>query len=104
MRSLNANVKWVRPESMHLTLRFLGNIEPEAVSDLDEVIHKVGQQTQACDIEVAGLGVFPNMKRARVIWAGIRSAGRNAGFKPALLPATLSRFFNPWARIKGMCP
>ncbi|NJN54025.1 MAG: RNA 2',3'-cyclic phosphodiesterase [Anaerolineae bacterium] len=64
-------VRWVHPENMHLTLRFLGETAvtqlPQLVAELD----KVGQHHTPFSLQLARLGCFPNRKRPRVIWVGI---------------------------------
>ena len=65
-------VRWVKPQNMHLTLRFLGDAEshqlPELISGLDEIF----QGVVGFDLRLAELGCFPNVRRPRVIWIGIQ--------------------------------
>lgn len=72
---LEASVKWVRPESMHLTLRFLGNIGPEQVDLVDEALAGAVAGIRPVSIEVRGFGLFPSEKRPRVIWLGLSRGG-----------------------------
>jgi len=65
-----ADLKIVKPENIHVTIRFLGEIPPSIVEKVYEEMSKV--TFTPFDIEVKGLGVFPHMRRIRVIWAGIR--------------------------------
>ncbi|MBS1262062.1 MAG: RNA 2',3'-cyclic phosphodiesterase [Calditrichaeota bacterium] len=67
----DAKVKWVRPEAMHLTVRFLGDIDERQAEALaravrDEAAHWSGPIRLA----VGGLGAFPNRRNPRVIWVG----------------------------------
>ena len=68
-------VRWVRPENVHLTLKFLGDIREEALGDLRAALEKVCAGHAPFDVEVAGLGAFPSAQRARILWAGVRGAG-----------------------------
>ena len=65
-----ADLKLVKPENIHVTLRFLGDITPEMV----EQIHGEMEQTQFApfEVKIKGTGAFPNLKRISVVWAGIR--------------------------------
>ncbi len=70
-----ADVRWVRPAGMHVTLKFLGGIAP---SLLDQVHHAVQQalaDRPAVRLLVRGLGAFPSLQRPRVLWVGLTGAG-----------------------------
>jgi RNA 2',3'-cyclic 3'-phosphodiesterase len=64
--------RWVRPASMHLTLKFLGDVPADEIDDLAEGVGLACQGKAPFAIEIAGLGAFPNAHRPRVIWAGIQ--------------------------------
>ncbi len=64
-------VKWVNPNSIHLTLKFLGNIPEERIVDITHAIAKASSLTFPFNLELKGLGAFPNLKSPRVIWVGI---------------------------------
>lgn len=64
-------VKWVRPSSIHLTLKFLGST---AVADVDKIVAAMALAAQNCtpfSLAAKGIGVFPDIRRARVIWTGL---------------------------------
>jgi len=64
-------VKWIRTESMHLTLKFLGDVEEKRIlSVADAVQHAAGPQ-QPFTISLGGTGVFPHPGRPRVLWVGV---------------------------------
>jgi len=65
-----ADLKLVEPSNIHITLRFLGDISPNTIDSIHESMKKVA--FSAFDCEVHGLGVFPDLRYARVVWAGIR--------------------------------
>lgn len=65
-----ADLKLVEPKNIHITLRFLGDISPNMVDSIHESMKKVS--FSAFDCEVRGLGVFPDLRYPRVVWAGIR--------------------------------
>ena len=64
-------VKWVDPEGIHLTLKFLGNIAFKQVAEVTKVIEEASRGISPFHLEVSGLGAFPNLKQPRVLWVGI---------------------------------
>jgi 2'-5' RNA ligase len=65
------SVKWVNPYSIHLTLKFLGNVNADMTSQITEAIKEGAQGVSPFRLEIKGLGVFPNLRRVQVIWVGI---------------------------------
>ncbi len=65
------SVKWVDPYSIHLTLKFLGDIAAAKISDITSTIEEASREIAPFSLEVKGLGVFPNFKRVRVVWVGV---------------------------------
>jgi 2'-5' RNA ligase len=75
---LGADVKWVDPRSVHLTLKFLGNVEAGRVGDVTSALRAALAGMSACGIVVAGAGTFPpGKKNVRVVWLGI-TEGKSA--------------------------
>jgi RNA 2',3'-cyclic 3'-phosphodiesterase len=68
---LSKKIKWVEEQNLHLTLKFLGEIEEKTVVEIDEALKNTLSNTAQFDINLAGLGVFPGLSRPRVIWIGI---------------------------------
>jgi len=64
-------VKWVDPQGIHLTLKFLGNIAPDQVPRIIEAITLASQGTSPLKLQIGGLGAFPNLQRPRVIWVAV---------------------------------
>ncbi len=64
-------VKWVDPYSIHLTLKFLGNINEDMTSPITEAMAEAAQGVSPFRLEIKGLGVFPNLRRVQVIWVGM---------------------------------
>lgn len=64
-------LKLVEPENLHITLKFLGEITPNKI---EEITEKLEFLKDICKFEITfqGLGAFPNIKRPRVIWVGIK--------------------------------
>ncbi|MCC6503092.1 MAG: RNA 2',3'-cyclic phosphodiesterase [Deltaproteobacteria bacterium] len=73
--SLNRGLKgtsWVRPESIHLTLKFLGEIDDAKVRDVAAGLEKAAEGFRPFSLEVGGVGAFPNARAPKVVWAGIK--------------------------------
>ncbi len=71
IKSYGLKIRWVRPENIHLTLKFLGDIQE---ADTEKVARAVSESVTGyhpISIAVKGIGVFPGIKRPRVIWLGI---------------------------------
>jgi len=64
-------VKWADPYSIHLTLKFLGNIDVNKIREITGAIEAAAQGISPFHLEVKDLGVFPNFKRTRVVWVGV---------------------------------
>ena len=64
-------VKWVNPDGIHLTLKFLGNIPSKRVAEITEAIEEAAQGISSFHLEISGLGAFPSLRQARVFWIGI---------------------------------
>ncbi|MHC1728521.1 MAG: RNA 2',3'-cyclic phosphodiesterase [Syntrophobacteraceae bacterium] len=75
LRKSGAPVGWVRVESIHLTLKFLGNVAPEMIEEMKPVLAEIASQTEPIHINPAGCGAFPTIKTPRVIWVGLKGDG-----------------------------
>src|SRR3954466_13821205 len=64
-------VKWVPPSNFHLTLLFLGEVEQLEVVSICRVVQKRAKTHAPFTLEVAGVGAFPNLRRPKILWAGI---------------------------------
>jgi len=65
------SVKWVKPDNIHMTLRFLGETDEKQVDKIKAVIDEVAGQHHCVDTSISKLGGFPNLNRPRVIWVGM---------------------------------
>jgi 2'-5' RNA ligase len=64
-------IKWVKPESIHLTLKFLGNIDAGTTGAITGAMEASTRGITPFRLSVKGLGAFPNLKRVQVVWVGI---------------------------------
>jgi len=65
------SVKWVDPYSIHMTLKFLGNVNAGMTSQIIEATAEAAQGVSPFRLEIKDLGVFPNPRRVQVVWVGI---------------------------------
>lgn len=107
-----ASASWTKPENVHLTLKFFGNISKEKLTRISEAAARVGSTFSPFQIRIGGTGVFPRRSRPQVLWIGIEdSSGRlsdlqqrleeefaregfpkeNRGYRPHLTIARLRR-------------
>jgi 2'-5' RNA ligase len=74
LRSRMRRARWVRPEALHLTLRFFGEIRPETADALGRRLSEALAGLPAFSLEFSGCGVFPERRNPRVLWVGVRAA------------------------------
>ncbi|MEL7266931.1 MAG: RNA 2',3'-cyclic phosphodiesterase, partial [Planctomycetota bacterium] len=65
------NIRWVPAETMHLTLKFLGDVENTEIPAVCEKIDEVCQSIEPFRLGIAGSGAFPNEEKPKVLWLGI---------------------------------
>ncbi|MFN7065563.1 MAG: RNA 2',3'-cyclic phosphodiesterase [Aquificaceae bacterium] len=68
--------KWVEPQNFHMTFQFIGEIGNEKLVDLLKILQETTQDLKPVKVRYKGLGVFPNLDRARVLWIGISDGHR----------------------------
>lgn len=61
--------RWIPAENMHITLRFIGEVEPPVAEDIDDALSRV--TAPAFELRLAGLGTFGSRGRVRALWAGV---------------------------------
>lgn len=64
-------VKWVNPENIHLTLKFLGSLPVDKIEAIAGAMDDAARGIPPFRLEVRGLGVFPDLRRVRVVWVGV---------------------------------
>jgi len=71
IRANERDVKWVRPENIHLTLKFLGEVPDSDIPDICQAVEKAVETFHPFKLDVAGCGCFPPRGAARVLWVGV---------------------------------
>ncbi len=70
LKKCGGDVKWVKPETIHLTLKFLGPLSTDLLNKIGTELDELGSKVQPTKIAVKGIGAFPNLVKPRVIWTG----------------------------------
>lgn len=65
------DVRWVNPEGMHLTLKFFGNVSEDDIIIISRIVGKNTTSRAPLQLEVKKLGLFPSLKRPKVLWIGL---------------------------------
>ena len=65
------HVKWVNPYSIHLTLKFLGNVAADRIGEITGAMQNATGGISPFHFEVKELGAFPNLRRVQVVWVGV---------------------------------
>ena len=72
LQELDLDGRFAKTQSIHLTLQFLGNVVEEQITPIEKILQETGREAMPFSLEVKRLGVFPNLKRPRVLWVGIQ--------------------------------
>lgn len=78
-REAGVRVRWVPPPNIHVTMRFLGPITESMAFAVKDMMEPIVAEVDEFDLEVVGLGAFPDVSRPRVIWAGLGQGSEVVG-------------------------
>lgn len=70
LAAAGADVKWVEPHNLHLTLKFLGDVALKETSRVCEAVKQAAAELEPFEFTLAGAGAFPNPQRPRTVWVG----------------------------------
>jgi 2'-5' RNA ligase len=73
LRALSSQPRWVRTDNLHITLKFIGEVQPEKLGDIRVALSAV-HSDRSVALDFRGVGFFPNEKRPRVFWAGVEAS------------------------------
>jgi 2'-5' RNA ligase len=71
LKKADADVKWVNPCDIHLTLKFLGNVSLDLTKEISKIIDQLAKEQPHFELQIAQIGAFPKIEYPRVIWVGI---------------------------------
>ena len=75
LKGSGAAVKWVGPENIHLTLKFLGDVPKNKINAVTDKLKNITADLSSFSITPGNIGVFPGWNRPRVIWIGVEQGG-----------------------------
>lgn len=78
LKQADAQISWVQPEGIHLTLQFLGNIEEDRIPQIVEQMQASVQKVSPFQLQIGYAGAFPNLMYPRVIWVGVTDDEANS--------------------------
>jgi 2'-5' RNA ligase len=104
LRVAEANVNWVRPQQMHLTLKFLGDVADIETPDVCRVVAQVAKKFEPFEIICRGAGAFPDNERPRSLWIGIRDGAEELKELQAAIDEALKRELGYAKEPRGFHP
>lgn len=90
-QTITNGVRWVDPQGIHLTLKFLGNIDAGLVDAVQQAMALASVDSSRFSLHLSGLGVFPNVRQPRVLWAGVNGDLESLGILQERVDQELSR-------------
>ncbi len=84
-------VKWVPPMTIHITLKFLGNISSEKIASITSAMEQTSQAISPFQLKLGEIGAFPNLKQPRVLWIGVKGETDKLKTMQANLEENLAR-------------
>ncbi|MGH7822984.1 MAG: RNA 2',3'-cyclic phosphodiesterase [Candidatus Binatia bacterium] len=75
LRDPGGSLRWLPPGSLHLTVHFLGDVRESELAGIERALAESLREQRPIDVECRGLGVFPNLRKPRVVWVGLRGEG-----------------------------
>lgn len=73
LKGCGADVRWVNPDNLHLTMKFLGDIKDNDIDRILEILRGVCNQYSTFRFQIRGIDTFPNRRSPRVLWVGVSS-------------------------------
>ena len=74
LRELDSDLKFVKLDKLHITLKFLGDIDEDLIPEIEDFMKKSVSGKEPFEMTLKGTGAFPNLNRISVVWAGIEGA------------------------------
>lgn len=71
LRRIDAHVSWTRPSNIHLTLKFLGDVEVSRIRRVGDAVERAATGITPFEVEVGGVGCFPSSRSPRALWVGL---------------------------------
>lgn len=92
LKKSNTALQLVRPENIHITLKFLGNVPVESINDIQDAINESVSGFRIFSVSFEKIGVFPNPQYPRVIWVGIEKGAEELSLLNTKIENSISMF------------
>ena len=102
-KTLDLNASWVRPGNIHLTLKFLGDTPLEQVANIKKSVSEAVDSISVFEVALDGVGVFPNLKKPRVLWVGLKDPHKHLNVLQENIDAKMMKLGFPGER-KNFAP
>lgn len=76
VRETAPSVRWTTPDKLHLTVRFLGEVDPDRAEAVAAAGASVARRHGPVELQLGGIGAFPNPRKPRVVWMGVERSPR----------------------------
>lgn len=81
LKGCNADIRWIKPENIHLTLKFLSNVDEKMLGKIKSKLKNTCNKYNGFTLEVKSMGLFPDKRRPRVLWVDIRDNNSLTGLQ-----------------------
>lgn len=95
LQAISSDVKWVKPQNCHLTLKFLGDVPEETIAPIIPALEKSLENISSFSIETSGIGAFPSLQRPQILWLGADDHHNRLAQTANLIETTLLPFGIP---------
>ena len=75
LKAFMPDVRWIKYENVHLTLKFLGDVQISRIDAISEAVRDVARQFSPFTTSLTGIGAFPDSRKPRVVWVGLEKGG-----------------------------
>jgi RNA 2',3'-cyclic 3'-phosphodiesterase len=86
-----SGVKWVEPANIHITLKFLGEIDTQTKTPVSAALNEIAAETAAFPVRISSAGAFPDTKYPRIVWLGASQGNSQAGQIAAKLEESMEK-------------
>lgn len=91
LRDTGQGVKWIEPENLHITLKFLGDVSEDRVETVVQAVKLTAKDFNPFAMGFSGIGAFPSMKKPNVLWIGVTHGEQELSALASRIDANLSR-------------
>jgi RNA 2',3'-cyclic 3'-phosphodiesterase len=98
LKKCKADIRWVKPDNIHLTLKFLGDTDEKSLDSIVEATKAACSGYGRFDLETRGVGVFPDMRAPRILWVGISDNDSLTGLQKSIEDGLAALGFTPEKR------